>query len=233
MPTGTVSDNAPERLEGYRGYRVISSGREKIFEQLVLITARLFDMPFAFLSLADPDFTWVGKAGSPVGFTQKERQRELCFAALLHDREGLLDQIPHDAGEALSMSIIRHLPLQFYAGQDLTTTEGKYLGTLCVLDDHPREFGPVQWDILNLLAQVVMVLTELREAATEMEVKPPSASPDSPESLWTEVEQLMLLPLMRMRITTNRLRKAETDEQRAGLWQEVKAIIKSTLLQLT
>jgi sigma-B regulation protein RsbU (phosphoserine phosphatase) len=54
------------------------------------------------------------------------------------------------------------LGLRFYAGAPLTTHDGFNLGTLCVIDDAPREFSAEDAEMLEELAGVVMDELELR-----------------------------------------------------------------------
>lgn len=52
--------------------------------------------------------------------------------------------------------------LRFYAGALLESAEGLPLGTLCVLDNEPRELTAEQKDILMMLARTAMAQLELR-----------------------------------------------------------------------
>jgi len=54
------------------------------------------------------------------------------------------------------------LDLRFYAGVSLVTPSGYRLGTLCVLDQQPREITAEQLDAVKTLAESVMAHLELR-----------------------------------------------------------------------
>jgi GAF domain-containing protein len=59
--------------------------------------------------------------------------------------------------------------LRFYAGALLQTPEGLPLGTVCVLDDKPRDLTDEQAFTLQALARQVMAHLELRASAKEAE----------------------------------------------------------------
>ena len=52
--------------------------------------------------------------------------------------------------------------LRFYAGALLKSTEGYPIGTLCVLDNEPRQLNALQRDALRILADQVMTQFDLR-----------------------------------------------------------------------
>ena len=52
--------------------------------------------------------------------------------------------------------------IRFYAGAPLITEEGYALGTLCVIDRTPREFGPDQREALKALSRLALAQLEFR-----------------------------------------------------------------------
>ncbi len=56
--------------------------------------------------------------------------------------------------------------MRFYAGIPLTTSDGRNVGSLCLIDTRPREFGPDDIGLMSELARLVVDELELRLSAT-------------------------------------------------------------------
>jgi len=52
--------------------------------------------------------------------------------------------------------------IRFYAGAPLINEDGYALGTICVVDKTPREFGPAQQAAMKALSRLVLAQLEFR-----------------------------------------------------------------------
>ena len=59
--------------------------------------------------------------------------------------------------------------VRFYCGMPLINPDGHALGSLCILDFHPREITPEQADVLRKLARQAASLLELRRSLLELD----------------------------------------------------------------
>jgi len=59
--------------------------------------------------------------------------------------------------------------IRFYAGAPLVTDNGFSLGTICAIDQEPRQFSEKQIQALKVLANQVMTHLELRLSVTKLE----------------------------------------------------------------
>lgn len=79
MPVSTlIPAEEPERLLALVPYRMLGSQPDAVFDEVVRLTAKLFDVPIALISLVDQDRVLFnandGLAGTqPVGFTATPR----------------------------------------------------------------------------------------------------------------------------------------------------------------
>src|SRR5690606_20624280 len=58
--------------------------------------------------------------------------------------------------------------VRFYAGAPLVTTDGFGMGSLCVIDNHPRELSAAQISAIEALSRQVVRLIDFRRTATEL-----------------------------------------------------------------
>jgi GAF domain-containing protein len=115
----------------------------------------------AMISLVDEDRQWFK---SKIGVSISETPREIAFCATAIRQPGVF-VIP----DTLSDERFRNNPLvtsepniRFYAGAPLVNEEGFALGTICVVDRTPREFGPGQQAALQALSRLVLAQLEFR-----------------------------------------------------------------------
>jgi serine phosphatase RsbU (regulator of sigma subunit) len=125
----------------------------------------------AYVALMDRDRNWLKSAQ---GLDVREVPREIAFCnTTIQQRETFV--VP-DAVEDVRF---RDNPLvtgdpgiRFYAGHPLEAAGGERVGTLCLIDDRPREFGEAERQLLEDLAlwvQKEMTLSEELDRAAEVQ----------------------------------------------------------------
>ncbi|MCB1339569.1 MAG: GAF domain-containing protein [Pseudooceanicola sp.] len=158
----------PERLAALRAYDILDTPRERDFDDLVDLAAQLCGTPIALISLVGEDRQWF-KAETGLGASETGLDRSICSHAILSDD---LLEIADTAADPRTLDnplCIGNGALRFYAGAPLLTENGLPIGTLCVLDDHPRHLTGEQRNALRVLARQVMKQLELRQALRERE----------------------------------------------------------------
>lgn len=159
----TVTDEA-QRLAAVRRYEVLDTPPDGAFERITSLAARLFDVPISIVSIVDADRIWF-KSHHGVDAEQVDRDPGLCASAVLQGGPWLVNDARNDPRTLANPLVAGELGLQFYAGVPLTTHDGFNLGTLCIIDQQPRELTDAQVASLSDLAEVVMDELELRLAA--------------------------------------------------------------------
>jgi len=141
--------------------------------RITAFAARLCEAPSAAISLVEEARqVFLTKEGLSVGETP--RSTSICGHAML---QGDLFEVPDASADErfADFALVRgEAKLRFYAGAPLISVEGAPLGSLCVLDTHPRPdgLGEVQREGLLLLADLVkrrlLAHREVNRANTEL-----------------------------------------------------------------
>ena len=138
-----------------------------MLDDLIRFAANLCDAPMAVVTLIEDELQhFAGRQG--IDLIGTLRSESFCTHALQGDT---LVQIP----DATIDSRFEKLPIvtgppfvRFYAGAPLLSTDGIALGTLCVMDTHPREgLTPLQREGLTVLAKAAMARLDDRRSARE------------------------------------------------------------------
>jgi sigma-B regulation protein RsbU (phosphoserine phosphatase) len=159
----TVTDEA-QRLAAVHRYQVLDTPPDGAFDRITSLAARLFEVPISIVSIVDADRIWF-KSHHGIDAEQIDRDPGLCASAIMQSGPWLVTDARTDPRTLANPLVAGELGLRFYAGIPLTTHDGYNLGTLCVIDQQPRQLTPEQVASLTDLAQVVMDELELRIAA--------------------------------------------------------------------
>jgi PAS domain S-box-containing protein len=155
-----------DRLAALHRYQVLDTTPEEAFDELVRLASAICEVPIALISLVDTSRQWFK---ARVGLDVPETPRDVSFCAHAIEQRDVF--MVHDAladPRFASNPLVTGDPnIRFYAGAPLITPEGMSLGTLCVIDRHPRVLHDQQRDALTSLARQVIVQLELRRQITE------------------------------------------------------------------
>lgn len=153
--------NESSRLAALLRFELLDTPAEAMFDNITALAAQICETPIALISLVDAERQWFK---SRQGLDARETPRELAFCAHAINGETLFE-----VENALLDPRFRDNPLvtgapdiRFYAGMPLADSEGRNLGTLCVIDRQPRQLSVQQKGALKLLAQQAINLFELR-----------------------------------------------------------------------
>lgn len=164
----SLPENETERLAELRGYRILDTLAEQAYDDITYLASLICDCPIALVSLVDKDRQWFK---SKVGLEVSETSRDLAFCAhAILDPSDLL-VVPDarlDRRFAANPLVVDEPSIRFYAGAPLVTSTGNALGTLCVIDQEPRELEEDQERALQALSRLVMNQLELRRTVAEL-----------------------------------------------------------------
>jgi GAF domain-containing protein len=156
-----IPKNEAARRAALASYAILDTDPEPSFDDLNHLASFICKTPIALITLVDEHRQWFK---SRVGLSTEQTSRDIAFCshAILQDdifvvRDALQDERfrenPLVAGEP---------HIRFYAGVPLVNDDGYALGTLCVIDQIPRELSATEKEALKALSRLVLGQMELR-----------------------------------------------------------------------
>ena len=149
------SEIETDRLSALHRLDVLDTPPEAIFDSMTRLAALTFQTPIALVSLVDTDRQWFK---SCVGLDVRETSRDVAFCDHAIRTAGVMVVLDatQDSRFAANPLVTGELGIRFYAGAPLVTPSGHRLGTLCIIDLHPRaSFDEVQCSQLAAMANAV------------------------------------------------------------------------------
>ena len=154
-----------ERLQALRPYRVLGTPNQPLFNDLVSVVAKVFDVPVAVLALvraaAGPGADTDTGAGCAAAAAPADG---LCAVAVRQTSRALFKALAAEPVLLLNPFVARQLQLPFYAAQCLRAPDGQPVGTLALLGTAPRQLVPAEADLLDRLVLVAQDLLLLPAA---------------------------------------------------------------------
>ena len=170
-PIAHADADEQARLAALKALRVLDTPPEPRFDRLTRLAASLFDVPTALISLIDEERQWF-KARHGMELCETRREDAFCNRAIQLPARGVMvvPDATKDPRFVDNPYVTAPEGVRFYAGAVLSTATGHNLGTLCLIDSVPRDFGEADRARLRELADLVteqIELTAERLAAEE------------------------------------------------------------------
>lgn len=153
-----ISQNETARLAVLESYGILDIPSDALLDSITQAAADLCETPVALISLVDSSRLWFKACiGLPVGETA--RDYSFCNHAIEQPDSLLEVQDARLDDRFKNSKLVTGEPYtRFYAGKPLVTPDGFALGTLCVIDDKPRQLSASQRAGLDRLATAVTEL---------------------------------------------------------------------------
>ena len=163
--TAPLPAHEAARLAALRETGLLDTLPEPAYDDVVQLARQICRTPIALISLVDGERQWF-KARTGLKMLETPRSQSFCAHAILAPDELL--EVPDATADPrfADNPLVTGAPhLRFYAGVPLRAPEnGLPLGSLCVLDDRPRELDANQRAALHALGRQVGVQLELQRA---------------------------------------------------------------------
>lgn len=146
--------NEAERLQALQQLNLLDSAAEERFDRITRLAQSLFKVPFAFVSLVDSERQWF-KSKQGIAVCETPRDVSFCGHAILQPELMIVSDARQDPRFADNPLVLNDPFIRFYAGAPLHNQQGLCLGTLCIVDQQPREFSHTEQQQLRDLADIV------------------------------------------------------------------------------
>ena len=169
MISTTIPINENFRLEALKALDILDTESEKEFDEITALANFICDTEIALISLVDMDRQWF-KSKNGIQTCEIPRENSLCSYAILQPNQPLIIRdTREDDRFNKDLIFLEKKSIIFYAGIPLVEKNGFALGTLCVMDNKPRDLSEKQLESLNALAKQVVILFELNKKNNDLE----------------------------------------------------------------
>ena len=162
MKPAPLPEDEASRLKALQQLQLLDTLPEEVYDDITRIATEITGTSTALLTLVDKDRQWF-KSRQGLEVSETPREYSFCAHAILDPNEVFIvpdaryDERFHDnpltTGEP---------HVVFYAGVPVRDAEGHALGSLCVIDNRPRELPDHKIEALKALAKLVNTHFELR-----------------------------------------------------------------------
>ncbi len=150
--------NESGRLQALRQLNLLDTATEERFDRITRLAQRLFEVPFALVSLIDANRQWF-KSCQGLNASETPRAVSFCGHAILSDEPFYIPNALEDPRFSDNPLVTGEPFIQSYLGYPLKAPSGDRIGTLCVIDIKPRDYRDA--DIRALIDLGALVEAEL------------------------------------------------------------------------
>jgi diguanylate cyclase (GGDEF)-like protein len=153
MKEPAIPETEISRLNVLTSIEVLDTDEEERFNRLTRIAKMAFDVPIALVSLIDENRQWF-KSCLGLDVRQTPRNISFCGHAILKNEIFIIPDTLSDERFYDNPLVIGNPYIRFYAGCPLTVHNSR-IGTLCIIDNKPRQFSAENLSVLKDIGKLV------------------------------------------------------------------------------
>ncbi|HBX39471.1 MAG TPA: hypothetical protein DEG64_03125, partial [Marinobacter adhaerens] len=142
------------RLTALERLGILDTPPEDRFERLTRIARQYYGVKTALFSIIDSERQWF-KSRQGLEASQTPRSVAFCDYAIQQDKAFIVSDATKDPRFSQNPLVTGFPNIRFYAGMPVREPTGFKIGTICIIDDKPRDFGELDLDILRNLATMI------------------------------------------------------------------------------
>jgi EAL domain-containing protein (putative c-di-GMP-specific phosphodiesterase class I)/GAF domain-containing protein len=203
MLQAPIPGNDQDRLQELWSYGILDSPEEEAFDDIGALVRDLAGTAIGIISLVDENRQWFK---SCIGLEAKQTPRNISFCGhtILQRTPLIIEDALQDERFCDNPLVLQKPNIRFYAGFPLISANGLALGSLCAVDQQPRQLSSQQVEALERLARLVVQQMELKRQSRLLEHSQQARQPEpdpgisaDPLALLTSRDQLLsMLELM-------------------------------------
>ncbi len=156
------------RINALRSYDILDTLPELDFDNITQLAAEICQTPISLVSLVDENRQWF-KSNHGLEARETLRDYSFCAHAILNPTETFIIPDSREDERFSQNPLVTGDPnVIFYAGTPLVDENGFALGSLCVIDNIPKELTESQKSALKILARQVVNLLTIRKQNKEL-----------------------------------------------------------------
>ena len=159
----SINQNNLRRLTTLRRYEIIDSVTERTYDDIVRLTANIFDAPIAAILQMDNGRQHLKSCiGVRGGELFSLHTQAFCQETMQDLDVMFVEDLAVDERFWQNPMVTSGPQIRFYAGAPLAKPDGSTIGALCLMDTKPRRVSGREKDMIRSLARMVMTTMELR-----------------------------------------------------------------------
>jgi GAF domain-containing protein len=168
MKQPPIPQNEAERLRSLREHQLMGTLPEAVYDDITRLATELCGTPISLLTFVDENRQWF-KSKQGLEATETPREYSFCAHAIVDPNEVfVVEDARYDERFEDNPLTTGDPHVVFYAGVPVKDAEGNALGSLCVIDNRPRQLTPEKLQALKALAKLVNVHIELRKVKIDL-----------------------------------------------------------------
>lgn len=150
----TFENDEQDRLKSLEALHLLDTPSEELFDRHTRLLQRVTKSPVTLFSLVDSNRTWF-KSIQGSDISEAPRAGSFCHQLLTGEGNLIVNDASIDPRFTESPLVAGKPGFQAYAGIAIRDNNGLMLGTLALLDFHPREFSRDDLDMLEQVGAMV------------------------------------------------------------------------------
>jgi len=152
------------RLLALQRLEILDTLEEDTFEEIISLIQNVFNVPICAVSLVDKERQWF-KAQRGLDVSQTDRDISFCTHTIQQEQPFIIEDAQKDTRFSTNPLVTSDPFIGSYCGIPLKMPDGYVIGSLCIIDQQPRQFRKNEVATLKSFAKLVIEKIELRQIA--------------------------------------------------------------------